>query len=80
MSIARTLVACCFALLSTAPVRAAGQAPLEPALAAVAPKVIAWRRDLHAHPELVITSYSIHYTKLYDAMKEWLTVMTMSPG
>ncbi len=52
MSIARSLVAWYLTLLCTGPVYAAGPAPLEPALAAVAPKVVAWRRDLHAHPEL----------------------------
>ena len=25
-----------------------------------------WTRDLKGHNDLVITSYSIHYTKLYD--------------
>ena len=28
------------------------KAALEPSISAVGPKVIAWRRDIHAHPEL----------------------------
>jgi amidohydrolase len=56
----RALVPCAAALLAALPAHAQGRAPADAArdaaiarrVDAVLPKVVAWRRDLHQHPEL----------------------------
>jgi amidohydrolase len=56
----RALVPCAAALLAAPPAHAQGRAPADTArdaaiarrVDAVLPKVVAWRRDLHQHPEL----------------------------
>ncbi|MDZ7769374.1 MAG: hypothetical protein U5K38_10010 [Woeseiaceae bacterium] len=48
----RTTVACLMLLMASSAVAQDALDGLEQAFSAIEPKVIAWRRDIHEHPEL----------------------------